>query len=75
MCSLTNDSHRAESVGQNVKENSLHDLTPASTMAVSVTSVVRMTMTSIMRVAVSRSAVLENEDAHQVDEEAEDGDD
>ena len=60
-----------------MKEDSLHDLTasPASpTVTVSVTSVVAVSVSSVMRVAVPRPSVLEHEDAHQVDEEAEDGD-
>ena len=74
---LTNYSHRAESVGQDVKEDSLHDLTASlasSTVTMSVTSVMAVSVTSVMRVAVARPAVLEHEDAHHVDEEPEDGD-
>ena len=74
---LTNNSHRAESVGQDVKEDSLHDLTasPASsTVTVAVTSIMAVSVSPVMRVTVSRPAVLEHEDAHQVDEEPEDGD-
>ena len=73
----TNNSHRAQRVSQDVKEDSLHDLTatPASpTVAVSMASIMAVSVTSVMRVAVTRPAVLEHEDAHQVDEEAEDGD-
>ena len=61
-----------------MKEDSLHDLTatsPATTVAVAVTSVMAVSVTPVMRVTVACSAVLEDEDADQVDEEAEDGDD
>ena len=74
----TNDSHRAQGVGQDVKEDSLHDLTvsaASATVTVAVASVVAVSVTSVMRVAVARPTVLEHEDPHHVDEEAEDGDD
>ena len=64
---LTNNSHRAESVGQDVKEDSLHDLTasPASsTVTVAVTSIMAVSVSPVMRVTVSRPAVLEHKDAH-----------
>ena len=73
---LTNNSQRAESVGQDVKEDTLHDLTasPASsTVTVAVTSIMAVSVSPVMRVAVPRPAVLEHEDPHQVDEEPENG--
>ena len=57
-----------------MKEDALHDLTPASaSVTVAVTSVVRVAVTPVVRMTMSGPAVLEDEDAHEVDQETEDG--
>ena len=58
-----------------MKEDPLHDQTVPSTVAVSVTPVMRVSMSSIVRMSVSCPAVLEDKDADEIDEEAKDGDD
>ena len=50
----------------------LHDLTAAAPVAVSMSPVVTVAVTSVMRVTMPRPPVLEHEDANEVDEEAED---
>jgi len=69
-----NNAEGAESVCEDVEEDALHDLTPAAaSMTMPVTSVVRVAVTSVVRMTMTGPAVLEDEDAHEVDEEAEDG--
>ena len=50
----------------------LHDLTAAAPVAVSMSPVVTVAVTSVMRVTMPRPPVLEHEDTNEVDEEAED---